>query len=826
MTIDELQVLITANTSQLQKELSSVRRDLNNLDKNTQQISSKMPKSFGLMATTASAFGNIIANVVTRAFQGLGQAMGGAITRLDTLKNYPRVMQSMGYSAEDAQKSIRVLENRLLGLPTSLDFIVQKTQGLATVSPNLASATERALALNNALLAGGAPIDRVNSAFAQWNQMLGTGVADMQSWKILMEVMPGQLNQLAKSLLGSSGNAVKLQDAIVAGQVSMQQLADEVVKLNKQGISGFGSFEEQARNATGGIGTSIENVKIAITRGLAQIMDAIGQANISAFFGAIASAINAVVPYVVAFVKIIIMAVSWVRSLFGGGKTQAKAMTDQVNATSDAVGGVASGAGDVKDGLDGATGSAKKLKQQLAGFDEMNVLTDPNSGGGGGSGGGANVGGGTPMEFDMSGIDLNPLNKVDEKLKQILGVFRQIGDVAKMAWNSAPVQAFVGAIGSYVGFLIELYKQVGVALWENMVNTWTLIAPNVQLGLNNVLVLWTLFWEQVSVTIDTYGQTFIDRMVTLFTSVWQDAIEPIAVIVAQIWADLTSSLLSTWNKYGADILNGIAQFYIKTVEIFQSIWDNVIEPIIKPFLEMLSELWDKHLKFMVEQFMDFVGKLVVFALAIYNNVIAPIAKWLLEILKPAFAFVGQFIAGVFGTIFGTIASVVGNIFKVLGGLIDFLTGVFTGNWSKAWQGVQSIFGGIFGGIVAIAKAPLNLLIDLINSFISGINAIKIPDWVPGVGGKNLNISKIPKLAKGGVIDQATLAVVGESGKEAVMPLENNTGWISQLASQINKANGSDQPIQVVVKIGEDTIVRKIVDGIKDREYMTNQEVFV
>ena len=154
-----------------------------------------------------------------------------------------------------------------------------------------------------------------------------------------------------------------------------------------------------------------------------------------------------------------------------------------------------------------------------------------------------------------------------------------------------------------------------------------------------------------------------------------------------------------------------------------------------------------------------------------------------------------------------------------------MVGVFTGNWQKAWEGVKSIFSSIVNGFVAIIKLPINLIIDAINSFIAGLNEIEVPDWVPVVGGMGFNIPKIPKLAKGGVIDNPTIAMVGEAGKEAVVPLENNTGWIDELAERIGDINKDDTPVQVVVKIGEDTILNDIITGIRNKSFETNGEVF-
>lgn len=148
--------------------------------------------------------------------------------------------------------------------------------------------------------------------------------------------------------------------------------------------------------------------------------------------------------------------------------------------------------------------------------------------------------------------------------------------------------------------------------------------------------------------------------------------------------------------------------------------------------------------------------------------------------------------GVLGNLLNAFLSSVKSIFsgvrQIFGGIIDFVVGIFTGNWERAWNGVINIFKGIFNMLGGIAKAPLNAVIGLVNMCIDGLNRISFtaPDWVPFVGGKHfgVNLPKMPYLAKGGIVDKPTQAVVGEAGTEAVVPLENNTGGLDLLANKL------------------------------------------
>ena len=137
----------------------------------------------------------------------------------------------------------------------------------------------------------------------------------------------------------------------------------------------------------------------------------------------------------------------------------------------------------------------------------------------------------------------------------------------------------------------------------------------------------------------------------------------------------------------------------------------------------------------------------------------------------------NFMAGFIGDSFGGILANFQNFYdagsRILGGLVDFISGVFTGNWQQAWQGLSDIVGGIFDGMAAVVKAPLNMIIGMINAMIGGLNNIKLPKWVPGIGGKGVNIGKIPYLAEGGHLISGQ-AIVGEAGPELLTAKNGKT----------------------------------------------------
>lgn len=261
----------------------TVKASMNNVEKEVEKSGSKMGeksgKHFGSKwgMAWAVAAGNLISKGISKVASMVSNTMDSAISRLDTLNNFPKVMESLGYSAETADKSIKQISDGLDGLPTSLDAMASDVQKLAASMGNLAdgevNATSVGLALNDMFLAGGKGTEAASAAMEQYNQMLARGKVDQQSWNSMVNAAPGQMNQLAKSILGANANQADLYKAMQKGTVSFDQLNDAMVKLDKEGGANFQSFADQAVAATGGIATQIKNISNTMNKIVAAALE-------------------------------------------------------------------------------------------------------------------------------------------------------------------------------------------------------------------------------------------------------------------------------------------------------------------------------------------------------------------------------------------------------------------------------------------------------------------------------------------------------------------------------------------------------------------------
>lgn len=734
MTIEELQILITANTNELRKEISRTNNTLQSLERKSAKTSRGVVSGFRFMKTAILALG------IGKLIQSITNGLDGAIARVDTMNNFPRTMSNLGISASDSQMAIDRLSNKLKGLPTTLNDAALSVQRFTSANGNIKASTEMFLAMNNAILAGGAPIELQKTALEQLSQAYTKGKPDMQEWRAAMTAMPAQLKQVAMAM--GYASADQLGESLRNGSVSMNEFMLAMIQLNKQGINGFQSFEAQARNSTGGIATSIANLKTAITRGIADAINTIGQANIAGFFNAITNAINATIPYILAFIKVVQMAVAWVAKLFGKTIKQSKTLGSNVQSATSSMGGLSTQAGNATGGINKATKAAKKLNKEmssLADFDgDLHVMKQDvgDSGDSGGYGGGASapsVGGGGAV--DLSGLDFDwdeqadSIDKVNEKVEQLLGFVKGIG--AFVEKHKVPVVSTLAAVSAGLGTLglIALYGK-----FQKVAETASKVV--------GLFKLWTGEMGLVKGT--------LDLLVT--------AIGPATLIIAGIVAVVAAvagALTQLWMT-NEEFRNKVIAAWEGLKETLSLFYDTVIGPVFTSFKEALTLIWTDGVQPLWDGWVEFVRSISSALLDFWNDVLKDYVDWFIKTFGPVLSNVLDIVMKAFSFAMSTIGRLVGTVFKNIGarveglvgvfiGLITFIRGVFTGDWKMAWNGVVKIFdsittaigkiwgntwdfilkvfntgGKVFDGIKA---GIVNAFSAIVNALIGGINKI-------------------------------------------------------------------------------------------------------
>lgn len=294
-------------TGKLNKQISGVG------DQVGTKLGSEAGHGFSKGLLGVGAIVGAAAQVTQKAMSAISSSIGSAISRSDQMNNFPKVMANLGYSSEDAAASVKKIGKALDGLPTSSAVMSGMVQQLAPLTSSLDEATTISLALNDAMLAGGASTMEQENALTQYTQMLSAGTVDMQAWRSIQAAMPGQLNQVAEALLGAGKNGNDLYEAMKKGTVSFDDFNKAIVDLDKNGFGQYASFAQQAKDATQGIGTAIENVHNRIAKAVQKVIEAVGVSNISGAINAFSSQFGKIGDAAAAAVTV---AKNWLISLY------------------------------------------------------------------------------------------------------------------------------------------------------------------------------------------------------------------------------------------------------------------------------------------------------------------------------------------------------------------------------------------------------------------------------------------------------------------------------------------------------------------------------
>lgn len=567
---------------------------------------------------------------------------------------------------------------------------------------------------------------------------------------------------------------------------------------------------------------------------------------------------------------------------------------------------------------DKAAKAADAYKRQLAGFDELEILTfDKGSGadaGAGGAGGGGGAGSPGPIfqEVNVHAMKFEGfLSEIFEKLSNT-EAFQKLQEAARTAWdfisqrgsgaaekiqeswakNAPRIAASWASIG---GMLLEANVNMASYVWIPLIagaaGAGIEIGGSIVAGLIEVFAsasalveaIFRPFYDAINDFFDMHGPEISNKMYETWAIIGEGLSEVIDGVVLAItmpfdglaaWftengLSIKESFVSTWemiweatapiwdrfNSTARQIFGGLRDFLLEVApnmrntlvnafdmawKVIKPIWDALVATAKVVFggLAVYWGQWGEKVKaaFSVAWTLItgiFNTKLQFFSdlFAAFSNLFSGNWQGFWDGIKTTFSNVWRNIQQIFIRVVGIIKNVLDalgvdlngigeGIKTTFAGVVQFISGAFSRDWRRAWQGVKNIFKGIVDTFVIIIKTPINGIIDVMNGMLRKLNGLSIPlPQMLGGGQIGFNIPLIPRLAKGGVVDQPTLAMVGEAGKEAVMPLENNTGWISKLAGMIAEqggAGGGDVHVTIPVHIGEGNLM-DVIEAHFDRQ---------
>lgn len=268
---DNIDVRLTASGAQsFTDDFNRAAESVENLTDSTESAKSSI--------SGFSAVFSAVQRVVQAGLEAIVSSTKAAIQQYDTMKNFPKLMELMGFSAETVSKDMNKMQDAIEALPTTIDEMVASARNIAMITKDMDKATDIAIAMNNAFYASGSSAADASRGLNQFNQMMAAGKVDMQSWRTLLETMPLALDKVAESF-GYVGSSAKndLYAALQSGEVTFTQFADRIVELN-DATEDFVGFAELAKTATGGLGTAMQNLGNAIVKGVAESLEEVDKA--------------------------------------------------------------------------------------------------------------------------------------------------------------------------------------------------------------------------------------------------------------------------------------------------------------------------------------------------------------------------------------------------------------------------------------------------------------------------------------------------------------------------------------------------------------------
>lgn len=793
---EELRIVIKAITEEAQKELEGVKKELEKINKAGENTSKGLSESFSKVAKTAAVVAGAITAVV-------GAMIALTKNSMEFQKAYSKLttsFQAVGSSAEQAKSTYR----DLYGFLGDTDRATEAAQSLALITTNTKDLAEWTNILQGAysLMGDKLPVEGLAEAA---NETIKTGVvtsslADAINW------------------LGVSEDAVNAKLATLNTQAEREAYLRELLN----GLySNSAAIYERNNEATIAYNQSQADLDIALANATQYVVPLLTQLNNlgASLLQVLAPAFKYVAAFVAVFVEYVSAAIQWVGAFFGmfaeEGSKATQTVTQGITEAKSGVDELASG---LSGSFEDATAAAKELKKQTMGFDELNIVSSnkdtgaasnvPSIGAGGVSGAAVSI-------PDMGGLaNLEDFQKDVEKVREkVEGVLVLVGlvAVALLAWKlTSFIQGLMSSTEALKGFLTKMQSLGGwlmiiagaILLVQGYSDAWAngidwenfgLILAGIGLIVGGLVVAFGPLAGAIGLIVGGIAMLVLgikDLVENGYSmeAVIMVAVAAIAILIGVVWA-LNAALLAnpiTWIVVAIMALVAVFVILWNECEGFRNFWISIWDAIVVAF----TAVWE-----WLKQAAKDIAQFFVDAWNAIKKAWSATGKWFSDVwqsIKKAFSAVGKWFSDIFTGAWNGIK----KAFSAVGSFFSGIWSTIKNTFSKVGKTIGDAVSGAFKSAI---NWVLEKAIGIINGFIKGINlAISVINAIPGVSIKKLSLLEVPKLAKGGIVDSATLAMIGERGKEAVLPLENNTGWMDTLAERISAKQGAPSKIVLML----------------------------
>ena len=331
----------------------------------------------------------------------------------------------------------------------------------------------------------------------------------------------------------------------------------------------------------------------------------------------------------------------------------------------------------------------------------------------------------------------------------------------------AYIPIFLEAIIEFLTTSIPILLQAAINLFNAILEALPVIITELLAALPELIKMLQVFFEE-------NFPVLIDAAITLFMALVEALPEVLDALISAL-PDIIAAVVDFLILNLPVVIKGAVDLFMALVKAIPKI----IPPLIAAIPQIISAIIQGLSPFGAEIDNVFRGA--------WNKV------------KGIFSDAGQFFSGVLNSITGAFSSVgswfsekfteavdsIKSAFSTVGefftGIWETIKGIFTEIGTTIGNGIGDAFATVVNSIIGFAETTINGFIRSIN------NAIELINEIPGVEISKVSELSIPRLAEGGIVDRPTIAQIGEDGKEAIVPLENNLEWINKVVRGVTSA---------------------------------------